>query len=357
MNLYETIDLAKKAQPDKRPTVLDDKTTVDDLMCEYVTELLIVHSYEAELPDLSLFPNLTSFSCTNPVTMDYIVRQDLSKLKKLRISFNNCEGAITINASSLELLGISIHNNYPEEIQLDAFACQDNYIQLSDMPYLKQIEFRYCTGHRIILADDYSSVEKAVFVNQDGTDFSILSKFPLLKELTISGCNCRDVNFLRSIKTLRRIDLSYNCLSDISPLLVLNHLEHLDVHHTPITEATDFVQRGCEVVITLEDVSFQRFKWDLNRLPYETLCYADRCRIPNSAKPEREQRFYDSKTNDELFAWCFNRKVNRLIDDYSINAEQRLRHMVSRDRLIDCVLERYPFVEISAGEVSNNGKL
>lgn len=107
------------------------------------------------------------------------------------------------------------------------------------------------------------------FVNQDRTDFSILSKFPLLNELTISGCDCRDVHFLSSVKTLRRLNLSYNNLTDISPLITLHHLEHLDVHHTPIVEAQELIERGCNVVITLEDVSLERFKWELSQIPYK----------------------------------------------------------------------------------------
>lgn len=72
----------------------------------------------------------------------------------------------------------------------------------------------------------------------------------------------------------------------------------------------------------------------------------------NPERPAWQQQLYDKKSNDELFELCFNRQVNWLIDDYSTNAEQRMKYKVSRDRLICFVLDRYPFVKINAEEES-----
>lgn len=310
MTLQEAYGHAQNIIPSRHSVILRADESIDELDCKKAESLSIMYSYKGPLPNLSLFPNLTSFSCSRPVNMEYIAKQDLTKLKTISLVFENGAGGISILAPAAESLRINIDNDH--DPQLDMFTCHDNTIFISNMPRLRQLSFWCCTWHKIIINGTMPSVEKVVFCNQDYTDYSILDSFPNLKELTITGCTCTDVSFLSKLHSLTKLDLAYNYILDVSPLLELPSLKKVNLYHTSVKNAQLLKDKGCYVIVTREDNSFERFKGEIWTALYSSARYVTTCRLPNSARPEHFQRFIDRKTDEEIFAWQLAYELKRL---------------------------------------------
>ena len=342
MTIQDAYEWARHNRWHEPASILDNKTSIADLDCESVTRLSVSHTYTGELPDLNCFPKLESFSCTSVITMEYLSRQDLSKIKELYISFNYGEGEICISAPKLEKLNIAIRNN--ENDQLNMFSCNNNLIRLANMPKLRYLSFRFCTGHKIIIEEIFPSVEQVSFVNQDWTDYSILRFFPRLTALTISGCSCDNIKFLENYKTIKELDLSYNYIRDITPLTTLPLLEYVNLRKTLVEDVSMLKNDECTVVISTEDYQMERFKEDVQRSIIIAYDFIDQCRVPNPARPEAETRFFDRMSNDELFIWKLRREIEQHIQHYSSKSRGCPRHYLPPHKLHDYLVREYPFV-------------
>ena len=344
MTITEAYQLAQQNNSFPRATVLDDKTRTVDLDCTLVRRLSIPHNYNGELPDLSMFPNLESLSCTRVITMDYFSRQDFSRLKELYISFNYGEGEISLSSPNLEKLNIAIRNN--ESDQLNMFACNNNSIRLHHMPKLQALAFRFCSGHKIIVDELFPSVERVAFVNFDWPDYSILRNFPNMSSLTISGCGCENVNFISNYTQLRRLDLSYNHIQDIQPLTILPMLEYIDLRNNHIVDADILRCDKCTVIVNLEDYYLEQFKGDIQRSITVAYNFINQCRLPNSARPRWETQLYDRMSDDDIFVRKFTQEIERHIRYYSTEGRGYLRHKIPAIRLRQHIDSTYPFVQI-----------
>jgi len=325
--------------------MLNAKISLDELDYGAITNLYIMHDYDRELPDLSIFPNLISFSSSLPVDMAYLEKQDLSRIKKLRLLFNIGAGEIRINAPALEVFAVNILNN--DYLQLDIFTCYDNSIVLSGKPMLKQLEFRHCSGHEVLFDGDFPFVEKVVFCEQGNTDFGMLAAFPNLKELSIIRCGCHDVEFARELKNLVKLDVSYNYISDIAPLLDLPLLEEVNLfHNNEVTNACLLKEKGCKVLVTNADKSFESFKSSLRTVVITTYAYVEHGRKPDPKRNSVVQHFIDRRTDECIFLWSFTNAVKRKIDYFSTSASMQCQFPIPYELLVDYVRTEYSFVEI-----------
>ena len=344
MTIQDAFEWARHNHWHEPASVLDDKKTLADLDCNTVTRLLVSQRYQGELPDLSLFPHLQAFTSTKAVTTEYLAQQDLSAIKELHLYFDYGAGEIHLSLPRLEELTIAISNN--DSDQLNMFACNDNSIYLENMPRLRRLVFRKCTGHRIRIDEVFPSVETVGFVNQDWTDYSILKNFPRLTALTISGCGCTDISFLAEHKTLKKLFLSYNYISDIQPLTKLPLLERVDLRRNEIADASILRTDECIVVITPEDASLEQFSGDVERSLIMSYDFIERCRVPNPARPERETRFFDRMSNEEIFVWKFKQEITNHINRYSTENKGYPRALVPVERLQAFIAKEYPFISL-----------
>ena len=344
MTIQDAFEWARHNHWHEPASVLDDKHTLADLDCDTVRRLLVSQRYLGELPDLSLFPHLNAFTSTKPVTTDYLAKQDLTVLKELNLYFEYGAGKIYLSLPTLEELTIAISNN--DSDQLNMFACNDNSIHLENMPRLRRLIFRKCTGHKLYIEEIFPSIETVGFVNQDGTDYSILKRFPRLTNLTIAGCGCSDISFLAEYKTLKRLFLSYNYISNIQPLVKLPLLEYVDLRKNEITDASTLISDDCTVVISAEDASFEQFRGDVERSLITSYDFIERCRIPNPARPEWETRFFDRMSNDEIFVWKFKQEILNHIKRYSTENRGYPRTLIPAERLQAFISKEYPFVSL-----------
>lgn len=344
MTLQEALEMGRNMDFGPRSTMVGANQSVEDLPRD-ITRLFIRYGYTDELPDLSLFPCLEAFSSTLPVTMDYLAQQDLTKIKELYLRFENGAGAICILAPALETLSIAIDNN--EDAQLDFFTCSENSIFLANMPHLKSLQFRQCTWHKVIINGVMPSVERLVFCNQDHTDFSILDKFPNLKELTVTGCGCKDVSFIKGLNNLTKLDVSYNYISDITPLLDIPSLQEVNIRrNTEQNNAHLLRDKGCKVIMNDADYSFEEFKRHLRIATWHAHLFIEQSRKHDSKRNPLYQKMLDTKPDEELFLWSFTKSVQHELESFDGASEKHIHFPVPKERLLFHVQEEYPFVKL-----------
>ncbi len=347
MTLQEAMELGRSMSFEPRSTMVGANTSISDLPCHEITRLFLQHGYTGELPDLSLFPNLTSFSSSIPISMEYLARQDLTRIKKLSLAFENGAGAICILAPALEELSINIRNN--GDPQMDMFTCAQNSIYLTNMPHLRELRLQRCTWHEIIIHEAMPSVEKVVFCNQDYTDYSVLQKFPNLKELTVTGCGCCNVDFVKGLCHLRKVDVCYNYISDISPLLELPLLEEVNLRrNTESNNAHLLQEKGIKVIRNDTDYSFERFKADLRLALWRACQYVDSYRFPIHKGSPEQQYLLHSKDVAEVFTLHFGRSVRNELEAHSPNSKRPPCFPVPRELLVSYVQTEYPFIQIES---------
>lgn len=333
MTLQETIKLGRSMSFGPQVTMVGANASISDLPCHEITRLFLQHGYTGDLPDLSLFPNLTSFSSSIPVSMEYLARQDLTRIKKLSLSFENGAGAICILAPALEELSINIRNN--DDPQMDMFTCAQNSIYLTNMPHLRELRLQRCTWHEIIIHETMPSVEKVVFCNQDYTDYSILQKFPNLKELTVTGCGCCNVDFVKGLCHLRKVDVCYNYISDISPLLDLPLLEEVNLRrNTESNNAHLLREKGVKVICDDADYSFEGFKENLRIALWRSSQYVDSYRFPIQKGSPEQQNLLHAKGVADVFMQHFCRAVRNEVDSHSSDSKRHFHFPVPREQLL-----------------------
>lgn len=134
------------------------------------------------------------------------------KLETLRVSSRSWNSHVRFNCTGLRT------------VQLKASGLREVPTALTQLPFLKTLELDY---------------------NPLSTDFPALAN---LEEVSMKGCCFLRVPDLSKCPMLRRIDLSRNSLSRwhepeietplFDPILELHHLEHLDVSHNALNEAS-----------------------------------------------------------------------------------------------------------------------
>lgn len=344
MTLQEALELGRNMNFGPRYTIIGAGQSVGDISCD-TTRLLLGHNYNEELPNLSLFPKLEAFSSSRPVTMDYIAKQDLTRIKELHLRFKNGSGAICILAPELEDLSICIDKN--TEAQLDMFTCNENSIFLANMPRLKRLQFRQCTWHKVIINSLMPLVETLVFCNQDYTDFSLLEKFPNLKELIVTGCGCKNVSFVKGMTKLVKLDVSYNYISDISPLLDLPMLREINIRRNmEDTNAQILQEKGYKVIMNDADYAFEEFKGRLRTATWHAHLFIEQSRKRDTKRSPLYQSFLDTRADEDLFLWSFTKSVQHELDAFGGAQEKYCRYPVPKERLFAYVREEYPFVRI-----------
>lgn len=100
------------------------------------------------------------------------------------------------------------------------------------------------------------------------------------------------------------------------------------------------------VVITPEDASLEQFRSDVERSLITSYDFIERCRVPNPARPERETRFFDRMSNEEIFVWKFKQEITNHINRYSTENRGYPRTLVPAERLQAFIAKEYPFIPL-----------
>lgn len=232
MNCYETYEKMKINCTLSQRHCLNSTNGLDYLNFEEIESLSIFHDYEAPFPDFSQFPKLRDFSSTKIITMEFLEQQDLSRIERLSISFDAVQDVIRFFAPALKDLKIYIDNN--DSDQLSLIDIGRHIIDLRGLNQLQSLTLKHCTGYQLILDEQMPLIDKIVVTDTRYESFGFTGKFPNLKHMVISECKLSDISFVEKCRKLTNLDLSYNSILNINPILSLNNLEYLNLYHNPL---------------------------------------------------------------------------------------------------------------------------
>ena len=337
LTLQEAFDKARKICESKRPTIFNRDADISKVDFGGVTELSIFHDYEGDMPDLGLFPNLTSFHSTKRLSLEYIQKQDLSRISSLYLTFDKSCGSFKISAPQLEELTIYIDNNTDSQCSLfDVDAV--NIIDISNLPKLRKIMLMHTTGYEIITGETNKSVTQLIVTDRHD-DFEFVKCFQNLEQLTVTGSRCSDISFINSIKSVVDLDLSYNEITDISALVITDKLKRINLYRNPVKNIHVLNSFSGTLIFTEKDhaiKSFESTMWRLSNMAYN---YVKRCRQEDTKRSSYLQHLYDKKTDYELYKDYLISELKREKDKYADN-----KSILNVEDIEEFVKKEYPFL-------------
>lgn len=343
MTLQEAFDKAKNICESKRPTIFHKDTDISIVEFCDVTELSIFHDYEGDMPDLGLFPYLTSFHSTKRLSLEYIQKQDLSKIKSLYLTFDKNCGSFKISAPQLEELTIYIDNNTDSQCSLFDVDVV-NTIDISNLPNLRKIKLMHTTGYEIITSETNKSVTKLI-VTDRRDDFEFIKCFQNLEQLTVTGSRCSDISFINYIKNIVDLDLSYNEINDISALVITDKLKKINLYRNPVENIQLLNSFSGTLIFTEKDHAIKGFEstmWRLSNMAYN---HVKMCRDGKTNISSFLQQLYSKKSDCELYTDYFKSMLKREIERYA----DRYKDLSVED-IKEFVKKEYPFLA-DTGEV------
>lgn len=333
MTLSETYAAAKAIMSlPKRPILSAGKTLRQipvDASC-----LSIHHDYEGELPQLRHFSNLTDFSSTKVLSAQYYNEQDLSHLRKLYLTLPSTTETVKLFTPCMEHLTIYIS----EEESSNRYESYNKEIDLSGLDCLETLVLRHCTGYRIACPSNNHTVKKLICVDYKECDFSFISSFPELEVLTLTGCSISNIDFLRFCPHLKKLDLSYNLISDFSPIYQQPQIEEVNLYRNPCNVFDSDLMRNCKVVISDLDKELERYE---NRLVVDANMAFQRVHAMRGSESGIStvlKRITRGKTDEELFKSVFASLVKSSFTSSAYCKRLSVGQMRSR------AIEKYPFL-------------
>lgn len=342
MTLQEVYQKSKDGHRDAVRAALKKGVSLEDLDYQNITELYVFHDYAGEIPDISLFPRLVAFSSNVILAPDYIERQNLNAITRLRITLENGSGLVRIVAPNLLDLDVYVRNN--EDDQLSIFQSNDNAIDISRCTKLRTLKLNHTTGYEILTDGIVDSIESVVVIDMRACDFLFLHNFPSTRELTIWGSECRDISFIQGLTRLESVDFSCNGIEDISALAEMPSLLFVNICRNNVRNITCLKNRPCEVYVTEEDNSYLSFKRSVNMDIMMGYSYVQHCRKPNPRRGKFWDEVYAKKTDEELFLNYLKAKLKEEVDNYTVDAKKHYHIPVPIGRLITYIKTEFPFI-------------
>lgn len=342
MTLQEVYQKSKDGHRDAVRTALKKGVSLEELDCLNVTELYIFHDYTGEIPDISLFPKLVTFSSNVILTPEYLERQNLTAITRLRITLDNGSGSVRIVAPNLLDLDVYIRNN--EDDQLSMFQSNVNVIDISRCAKLRSLKLSHTTGYEVLTDGIINSVNSVVIEDMRTCDFQFLRNFPCARNLTLWNSGCQDISFVHRLIHLESVDLRCNEIEDISSLADLPKLQSVNIYQNNVRDVSCLKNRLCEVYVTEEDNSFLSFKRSVYMDIMMGYSYVQHCRKPNSRRGKFWDEVYAKKTDEELFLNYFRAKLKEEVDNYTVDAKKHYHTPVPISRLTTYIKTEFPFI-------------
>ncbi|CAL6065278.1 leucine-rich_repeat domain-containing protein [Hexamita inflata] len=191
--------------------------------------------YQVQLSDLKL--NICALNDMSPISQ-------LHNLKVLEIAGNKLENIyaiqnlvnlISLNVGENKLKDISILKKFPnlKEIVLNHNEGVD-IAPLSRLPQLTKIGLHSCQLQSIQVLTQLVNLEDLTISGNTNIDISPLKYFQKLRCLNMSEIAVKNIQVLRYLTNLQKLDCSYNQGLDITPIQFLVQLNELYIHNCDI---------------------------------------------------------------------------------------------------------------------------
>lgn len=196
--------------------------------------------------DTKYFQNTSSIEMlTLNNIKDKLNLQDF-KNNNLKILCLNAEETNNLSVTIEEIAGL--FKNL-EQLSITNFTI-DNLSSIKDLKFLKSLEIR---NSKVSAFNKFTTaIENLTIDNCSNIDFSLFN-LKNIKSLTVNHQGLTDIFFISKYKNLVELDISFNNIKDISPVLNLNRLNQFTASNNCITSIPDHSKDM--VHLTLLDLS------------------------------------------------------------------------------------------------------
>lgn len=186
-------------------------TDIDKISTFNNPELILNMYFEngqiQNLPDFSIFKNLNLIGFKNIIFEDKMIRFNLQDMIKKLILINTNLNDIAHSLSNTKINYLKLEN------------CDSNISNISNITSLEEI---YITN------------------NAKFTTLEPFSKLPNLKILDLEDNSLLSVSHVQNLKTITKLNIQKNCITDINLLSELNNLEELIISNNKIEKLPNF---------------------------------------------------------------------------------------------------------------------
>lgn len=213
------------------------------------------------------------------VTPEQLLENEQIKIKLNRIyylAFN-----YTYSVTLRELPGEISKLTELEILALDQSITTPNFVQLEKLIKLKELTWRPAQNN-LELLQHLTQLRKLDLNYAQMTNITPLSHLTELKELNLHGCkNLEDFSVLQHLTKLDILDLSYTKITNLSVLQYLTQLQKLNLHGTkmtrisPLRYLTKLKDLNLEYCKEIEDTYILQYLTKLQKLNLEDLTIPD----------------------------------------------------------------------------------
>jgi Leucine-rich repeat (LRR) protein len=125
--------------------------------------------------------------------------------------------------------------NFERIVRFNLQVSETNNVVFRDVKKVTDLNLNHLDIKSLDGVESFRSLKKLDLSFNQVSDLTPLTKLTHLEEIILYMNKVVDVSALAKIKTLIKLDLSSNQITDIAPLAVLTNLEELDLNNNKIT--------------------------------------------------------------------------------------------------------------------------
>ncbi len=196
-------------------------------------------------------PNLITLRIYKSLPWAEICRLDLSRIQSLSVSLSDVMHESVLSAPVLKSLWISQHMNLTP---LEKLVTPTPHIDFSNMPLLEDLHLSEVGLFDPNDIKNLQHLKKLYITDGNFTDLRWLSDAHYQLEMLCVWPDLEDCSGIETQSSLIDVNLSYNTISDISPIEQLTKLKSLYLRHCPLSSEGNLRHMGIEkLIITQED--------------------------------------------------------------------------------------------------------
>lgn len=287
-----------------------------------VDKLCVFGEYTGQLPDFTKYTRLNSVHIYRNIEQGII--NQLSQLKLAELSFYTDSTAIHLSIPSLESLTIRGNGDFYSPIE--KMLIGSSKILIEDSDNIKELKLSYIPNLDIHDIINLHNLQKLQLNYCDIEDICGIEELKSLKWVNISGNQIVDLGSLANLN-LEYVDVTYNQVSDLTPLLGIRRLQTLLAYENLIDfEVIKDSFKIKDLIISDEDKDYYSIRKSILQMGEQArgiIKAAKEYHLKNDLEGTELRSFYERHSEEELIESEVKSALKRYYERFSPSAPGR----------------------------------